>query len=54
MNTRALITQIGPPLFFFAFFVMSWYALVEFFDIPPYLLPDLPALPRPFPRTQIV
>ena len=42
MNTRALITQIGPPLFFFAFFILSWYALVEFFDIPPYLLPGPP------------
>ena len=42
MNARALFTQVGPPLFFFTFFVLSWYGLVEFFDIPPYLLPGPP------------
>ena len=42
MNARVLVKQIGPPLFFFAFFILSWHALVELFDIPPYLLPGPP------------
>ena len=37
-----LSAQIAPPLSFFALFVLSWHAVVEFFAIPPYLLPGPP------------
>ena len=37
-----LLKQVGPPLIAFAFFGLSWHALVEVFDLPPYLLPGPP------------
>ena len=39
MNIRKISSQIVPPVFFFALFLFSWYALVEVFSIPPFLLP---------------
>ncbi len=39
MTIRKISSQIVPPIFFFALFLCSWHAMVEIFNIPPFLLP---------------
>ena len=39
MTIRKFSSQIVPPIFFFALFLFTWHAVVEIFNIPPFLLP---------------